>query len=164
LARIADFEGANGLYADLRSGRVPDFSFVAPNQCNDQHGRGNSTPFCNFDPKSDGTQAGLNPALILVGDKAVEKLVSAIHHSPAWKRGHNAIVLLWDENDYSLAPNTNQVITIVDTNYGSGHRRSGRFYTHFSLLRTLEGGFELPCLNHACDASTVAMTDLFGER
>jgi phosphatidylinositol-3-phosphatase len=164
LAQVADFEGGNGLYADLRSGKVPDFSFIAPNQCNDQHGRGNSTPFCNFDPKSDGTQAGLNPALILVGDNTVEKLVSAIHSSPAWKRGHNAIVLLWDENDYSLAPNTNQVITIVDTNYGSGHRRSARFYTHFSLLRTLEGGFELPCLNHACDLNTAAMTDLFGER
>ena len=162
--QIADFEGASGLYADLRSGHVPDFSFIAPNQCNDQHGRGNSTPFCLYDPNDDGTQAGLNPALILVGDQTVKKLVSAIHRSPAWKRGHNAIVVLWDENDYSLAPNTNQVITIVDTNYGSGHRRSARFYTHFSLLRTLEGGFELPCLNHACDAGTAAMSDLFGER
>jgi hypothetical protein len=46
----------------------------------------------------------------------------------------------------------------------SRHRRSARFYAHFSLLRTLEGGFELPCLNHACDAGTAAMTDLFGER
>ena len=113
---------------------------------------------------STGTLAGLNPALILVGDNTVEKLVSAIHSSPAWKRGHNAILVLWDENDYSQAPNTNQVMTIVDTNYGSGHRRSARFYTHFSLLRTLEGGFELPCLNHACDPSTATMTDLFDER
>ncbi|MFY9674093.1 MAG: hypothetical protein WB817_20465 [Terriglobales bacterium] len=32
-----------------------------------------------------------------------------------------------------------------------------------ALLRTLEGGFKLPCLNHACDASTAAMTDLFGQ-
>ncbi len=162
-AQIADFEGAKGLYADLGSGNVPNFSFIAPNQCNDQHGRGNSTPFCNYDPNDDGTQAGLNPALILLGDNAVQKLVSAIHKSPAWARGHNAIVVLWDENDYSLAPNTNQVVTIVDTNYGPHKLQSAQFYTHFSLLRTLEGGFGLPCLNHACDASTAAMTDLFAQ-
>jgi hypothetical protein len=163
-AQVVDFEGSTGLYADLRAGKVPTFSFIAPNQCNDQHGRGNSTPFCAYDPNDDGTQAGLNPALILVGDNTVQKLVSAIHSSPAWARGHNAIVVLWDENDYSLAPNTNQVVTIVDTNYGFHQRPNGRFYTHFSLLRTLEGAFDLPCLNHACDASTAAMSDLFGER
>jgi hypothetical protein len=35
-------------------------------------------------------------------------------------------------------------------------------YTHFSLLKTLEGGFGLTCLNHACDAIVKAMSDLFG--
>jgi phosphatidylinositol-3-phosphatase len=82
-------------------------SFIAPNQCNDQHGRGNAGPFCNYDPVSDGTQAGLNPALIDQGDVTVRRLVTAIHKSPAWRRGNNAIVVLWDENDYSLWPNTN---------------------------------------------------------
>jgi len=51
-----------------------------------------------------GTQAGLNPALMYRGDVAVETLVNAIHKSPAWKEGHNAIILVWDENDYSTAP------------------------------------------------------------
>jgi hypothetical protein len=51
----------------------------------------------------------------------------------------------------------------VDTNYGFHEITSGQFYTHFSLLRSLEGGFGIPCLNHACDASTKAMTDLFDE-
>jgi hypothetical protein len=163
-ARMADFEGSNGLFADLRAGKSPDFSFIAPNQCNDQHGRGNSTPFCLYDPNDDGTQAGLNPALIILGDNTVEKIVSAIHSSQDWRRGQNAIVVVWDENDYSLAPNVNQVVAIVDTNYSSRRVESGRFYTHFSLLRTLEGGFGLPCLNHACDKDTRTMEDLFGER
>lgn len=98
---------------------MPAFSFIAPNQCNEQHGRGNAGPFCNIDPLDDGGQAGLNPALILQGDLTVERLVSAIKSSAAWREGNNAIVVLWDENDYRLKPNTNQVMLIVDTNYGA---------------------------------------------
>jgi len=160
-ANIAGFDGMRGLWSDLGSGRVPHFSFIVPNQCNDQHGRGNSTAFCNFDPVSDGTQAGLNPALIILGDQVVEKTVTAIHGSKAWKEGHNAIVVIWDENDYAVQPIINKVVAIVDTNYGVHNLQSGTFYTHFSLLRTIEGGLKLPCLNHACDATT--MSDLFGD-
>jgi phosphatidylinositol-3-phosphatase len=158
-ARIADF---NALYGDLRSGKVPNYSFIAPNQCNDQHGRGNGGAFCNFDPSDDGTQAGLNPALIFRGDVTVQRLVTAIHNSPAWGRGNNAIVVLWDENDFSLAPNINRVMAIVDTNYRSQRIESARQYTHFSLVKSLESGFGLPCLNHACDADVNVMSDLFG--
>jgi phosphatidylinositol-3-phosphatase len=163
---VVDFDGPNGLYADLRSGQVPAFAFIAPNQCNDQHGRGNAGAFCNYDPVSDGSQAGLNPGLIYRGDVTVQRLVTAIKRSPAWREGCNAIVLLWDENDYSLSPNTNQVLLVVDTNYGVHGKKSGQFYTHFSLLKSLEAGFGLPCLNHACDAGSNVMTDLFrsGER
>ena len=118
LANVAAFEGGNGLYADLASGNVPSYSFIAPNQCNDQHGRGNAGVFCAYDPSSDGSQAGLNPALIIRGDVAVRRLVHAIKASPAWLTGNNAIVVMWDENDYSTSPNTNQVLVIVDTNYG----------------------------------------------
>jgi len=162
LQNSVDFEGTNGLYADLGAGNVPAFSFIAPNQCNDQHGRGNAGPFCNYDPISNGTQAGLNPALIQRGDKAVEKLVTAIKSSPVWKEGNNAIVILWDENDYSQAPNTNQVALIVDTNYSTHQVKSANYYNHFSLLKSLESAFELPCLNHACDKDVKVMTDLFG--
>ena len=152
----------NELYADLGSGNVPTYSFIAPNQCNDQHGRGNAGAFCNFDPISDGSQAGLNPALIYQGDVTVQRLVTAIHNSPAWRQGRNAIVLLWDENDYSLAPNTNQVLLVVDTNRGHHGAQSSRFYTHFSLLKSIESGLGLRCLNHACDRNVHVMSDLFG--
>jgi hypothetical protein len=161
LKNSVGFDGIDGLYADLGSGNVPSFSFIAPNQCNDQHGRGNAGPFCNFDPVSDGSQAGLNPALIIRGDQAVEKLVGAIKGSPAWKEGRNAIIVVWDENDYSIKPNTNQVVLIVDTNYGTHGVKSGTRYNHFSLLKTLEAGFQLPCLNHACDTEVPVMSDLF---
>jgi hypothetical protein len=158
---IVPFDGPQGLYADLRSGRVPSFSFIVPNQCNDQHGRGNAGNTCAFDPQTDGSQSGLNPALIYRGDVTVQQIVQAIWASPAWKVGDNAIVVMWDENDYSLAPNVNTVPVIVYTNYGAHGRQSSTFYTHFSLLKTLEAGFGLPCLNHACDSNVEAMSDLF---
>jgi hypothetical protein len=158
---LASTVGFERLYADLQSGSVPSFSFIAPNQCNDQHGRGNAGPSCDFDPSSTGNQNGLNPALIYRGDQTIRTLIQAIHASPAWASGHNAIVVLWDENDYSGTPNTNQVLLTVETNYGVSGMQSNAYYTHFSLLKTLEGGFGLPCLNHACDANVPVMADLF---
>ncbi len=152
LANVTAFAGKGGLYADLASGNVPNLSFIAPNQCNDQHGRGNVEPFCQFDPNDDGLQDGLNPALIYTGDTTANQIVQAIHKSPIWNTGNNAIVLLWDENDYSVAPTTNKVVFIVETNYGFTGITSNQYYNHFSLLKTLEAGFQLPCLNHACDS------------
>jgi len=163
LKRVRDFDGSGGLFADLGSGEMPTYSFIAPNQCNDQHGRGNAGAFCNFDPSDNGTQASLNPALIYRGDVAVQRLVSAIHRSPVWTKGRNAIVALWDENDYSLSPNTNQVLLIVDTNYGVHGTSSGKRYDHFSLLKSIEAGLNLPCLNHACDENVDVMSDLFSK-
>ena len=161
LKNIVGFAGKRGLFEDLSSGQVPAFSFIVPNQCNDQHGRDNAGPQCDFDPNDNGTQTGLNPALIYLGDLTLRNLVHAIHNSRAWKEGRNAIVVVWDENDYSFVPNANQVLAIVDTNYGPHGRTSDRFYTHFSLLKTLESAFDLPCLNHACDDSVKTMSDLF---
>jgi hypothetical protein len=52
-------------------------------------------------------------------------------------------------------------LSLVDTNYGAHGVMSRQMYTHFSLLKSLEAGFGLPCPNHACDASVSLMTDLF---
>ena len=161
LNNVAAFEGKHGLFADLRSGHVPTYSFIVPNQCHDQHGRSNAGPACEFDPNDNGTQTGLNPGLIYQGDLTIQSVVNAIHSSPVWREGRSAIVVLWDENDYSIAPTTNQVLVIVDTNYGVNRVKSSQFYTHFSLLKSIEAGLRLPCLNHACDANVSVMSDLF---
>ncbi len=162
LDRVVSFEGQHGLYADLKAGHVPDLAFIAPNQCNDQHGRGNGTAFCNFDADDNGTQTGLNPSLILQGDLAVQRIVTAIKASPVWQESRSAIVIVWDENDYSRIT-SNQVVAIVDTNYGDHGRQSAHFYNHYSLTKTLDAAFRLPCLNHACDAGVEVMSDLFQE-
>ena len=182
---IKGFDGPHGLYADLASGKVPSFSFIVPNQCNDQHGR-NSSPlkedadkFCAFDPGVDadngstaGTQEGLNPGLIQQGDVTIQRVVEAIRASRAWDEGRNAIVIVWDENDYSGLPNDthgvfplknqNNVVLTVELNRGEHGVKSGRPYTSFSLLKSIETGLGLPCLNHACDANVEVMSDLFG--
>jgi hypothetical protein len=162
LEQVVSFEGQHGLYADLKAGHVPDLAFIAPNQCEDMHGRGNGTAFCNFDADDNGTQTGLNPTLILQGDLAVQRIVTAIKASPVWAESRSAIVILWDENDYSRIT-SNQVVTIVDTNYGEHRVQSARFYDHYSLTKTLDAAFKLPCLNHACDAGVEVMADLFQE-
>jgi hypothetical protein len=106
----------------------------------------------------------MNPALAIRGDQTVQKLVGAIKASRVWKEGHNAIIVMWDESDFSVKPNTNQVMLIVDTNYGKHGLQSNARYNHFSVLKTLEAGFELPCLNHACDKDVAVMSDLFARR
>ena len=109
----------------------------------------------------------------------MRRLVTAIEESSVWREGGNsAIVIVYDENDYSgsatpLAPNTkypvpnqNLVVLTVETNGKFGKSRGGAqsktFYTSYSLLRSMEAGFRLPCLNHACDKGVNVMTDLFG--
>jgi phospholipase C len=147
---LSNSVGFERLYADLKSGEVPNYSFIVPDQCHDQHGRGSTEvgPYCSTDSLS-----------IQAGDVTVQNLVGAIHASDAWKHGRNAIVVVWDENDYSSLPN--QVATIVETNYGVSKTTSNVKYNHFSLLKTIEAGFGLSYLNHAADENVPLMSDLF---
>jgi hypothetical protein len=148
LGNIVGFDGTHGLFADLRAGSMPSLAFIAPNQCHDMHGLGNAGAFCATDAPT-----------IQMGDATVETLVTAIKSSASWKEGNNVIILMWDENDFSNSPNL--VGMIVDTNYGVHGVKSAQPYNHHSLLRTLEAGFGLRCLNHACDSNVQVMGDVF---
>jgi hypothetical protein len=155
LEQVKDFDGLDGLWADLQTGNAPNFSLIVPNQCHDMHGFvSGGTPICSA---ATSAEAGL---LILQGDAQVAKIVSGIESSPAWAKGRNAIIVTWDENDYSNA--ANRVVMLVETNYAANGRADATFYDHFSLLRTLEAGFGLPCLNHACDHTSKVMNKMFG--
>jgi len=171
---VVPFDGPRGLFADLATGNLPSFSYIVPNQCDDQHGKGGESAYCAGDPGSNGLQAGLNPGLIQQGDVTIQRLVEAIHASPVWNQGKSAIVIVWDENDYSgitspLPPNTlfpsqnqNRVVLTVETNYSRPGVQSQTYYNSFSLLKSMEAAFGLPCLNHACDPKVGVMSDLFG--
>lgn len=146
-AQVVDWDGVGGLYEDLATGNVPNLSFIVPNKCHDIHTVGGQANTC----------AETQPD-IRISDAVVQRVVTAIKQSPVWNRGHNAIVIVFDENDYSNSPN--QVAFIVDKNYGRAGEQSATPYDHFDLLKTLEAGFGLPCLNNACD-STAKLIDLF---
>ena len=172
---VVPFDGPSGLYGDLAIGNLPSFSYILPNQCNDRHGKGGESAYCTGDPGSNGLLPGLNPGLIQQGDVTIERPVEAIHASPVWSQGKSAIVIVWDENDYSwintaLPPNTqfptqyqNRVVLTVETNYAKNGIQSQNDYTSFSLLKSMEAAFGLPCLNHACDPGVTVMSDLFGD-
>jgi hypothetical protein len=179
---LADVVGFGILAEDLATGNVPTLSFIVPNQCDDQHGRGNGDAFCAFDYGLNdsgftyGTQVGLNPGLIQQGDTMIARLVNGIHMSPAWRDGHNAIVIVWDENDYSgstnpnimgLFPSQNQNRVVLTVESNAKHHKaiqSGTYYNSFSLLKSIEEGLGLPCLNHACDHDVKVMSDLFDDK
>jgi phosphatidylinositol-3-phosphatase len=156
--QVQDFDGANGLWADLQSPeKAPNFSLIVPNQCHDMHGF-----VSGGKPNCSSKTAAENDFLIQEGDAALAKLVAGIKASPVWKAGRNAIVVVWDENNYENA--ANRVIFFTETNYTANGNVSATPYDHYSLLRTLEAGFGLPCLNHACDKTSLVMDDLFGFR
>jgi hypothetical protein len=149
LNQVVDWDGKGGLYENLATGQVPNLSFIVPNKCHDIHTVGGQSNTCSEqDPD------------IRLSDAVVEKVVTAIKASPAWAKGTNAIVIPFDENDYSNNPNV--VPFIVDKNYGKAGVTSTTVYDHFSLLKTMEAGFGLPCLNHACD-STSKLIDLLAK-
>jgi phosphatidylinositol-3-phosphatase len=159
LHQVEDFDGPNGLWADLRS-NVPNLAVIVPNQCHDMHGNvKGGTPICTGGDGQMSPEAGF---LMLQGDAEVAKLVNGIKASQSWRHGRNAIVLVWDENDFTNQ--ANKVVMLVETNYASNGHVSDQPYDHFSLLRTLEAGFGLPCLNHACDATSKVMNDIFGAK
>jgi phosphatidylinositol-3-phosphatase len=148
-AQIVDWSGAGGLYQDLATGAVPNLSFIVPNKCHDIHTVGGQSNTCS-DQQPD----------IQLSDAVIKQVVTAIKTSPVWSQGNNAIVIVFDENDYSN--NENRVPFIVDKNYGTPGVQSTVRYDHFSLLKTLEAGFGLPCLNNACDNSA-QLIDLFNQ-
>jgi phospholipase C len=147
----------NQLALDLMTRRLPNYSLVVPDQCNDMHGTGGCS-----DPAS----------LIQAGDAYVGTTVSEIMASPLWRHGNNAIAVTWDEDDFSDSgqagtgccgadPGGGHVATIVITNHGPRHLTDSTAYNHYSLLRTLEDAFGLTHLAHAGDAVVPPMSRLF---
>jgi phosphatidylinositol-3-phosphatase len=150
------------LGTDLATGRLPNFSYVVPDQCHDMHGIG---------------ACGDENELIATGDQYVGQLVTMIQHSGVWEQGRNAIVITWDEDDFSDQGQAGtgccgsdvgggHVVTIVITNHSQHHVVDNTPSNHYSLLLSMEQAFGLPCIANACDSAdgVVPMTPLFDPR
>ena len=167
------------LFSDLGSGKVPAFSYIVPDQCRDMHGIGNPLAPCGgaFDNDDNDVKRG---------DDETGWLVNGIMGSQAWKRGRNAIFIVFDEGNGPLtcaynpdsgmdtAPSSllpgadcyaptnfnDKVVLIAITNYGVRGVQDPRFQSHYSLLKTIEAAFGLSYVGHAADATTNTLAPL----
>ena len=155
------------LTADLQSGKLPNYSHIVPNQCNDMHGL---------------AECFNSDQLIQTGDAVAGKLVDQIMHSSPWAAPqNNAIIVTFDEDNNppdkpvpqgccGFEPQSaanfggGHIATIVITNHGPKGIVDSTPYNHYSLLRTTEAAFGITeYLNEAAkaDQGVKSMTPLF---
>lgn len=170
-ARMANIVDFSEFSSDLAGGRVADYSWISPDQCSDMHGRGGpSTDPCNF-----GDVAGL----IFAGDTFVMNAVNAIMNSSAWN-GNSVIFIAWDESDFTgsgfngfgddsgccdAVPGQGggHVVAIAISHSDHSARTSDTAFNHYSILATIQEGWQLGCLGFTCDTANVQpMADLVG--
>ena len=164
-ARMANIVDFSQFSTDLANNKVPDYSWISPDQCTDMHGRGGpSTDPCNF---------GNVQGLIATGDAFLSSTVNEIMNSSAWN-GNSIIFITWDESGFPFVDTSG----CCDANPGGGHvvmltishsdhsaRTSSVAYNHYSMLSTIEGGWQLGCLAFTCDTANVPqMSDLVGSQ
>ncbi len=126
---------------DLSHHRVPNYSFIVPDTCNDAHDRGAS-------------------CALPTADAWLIRNVPAILASPEY-RHHGALIVTFDESEGTDSRGCcgnavggrifTSVLSPFVTHPGT---HSSVPYNHYSVLRSIEDAFGLGCLGHACDAST----------
>src|SRR3984893_1104914 len=167
------------LFGDVGSGHAPAFSYIVPDQCRDMHGLGNVLAPC-------GGVNNTDPNDVKRGDDETFWIVNAITGSKSWSKGRNALFVVFDEGNgpstCNYNPDTNtdvvpgslrpgpdcyapknfndKVVLIAITNYGIRGVVDNRFYSHYSLLKTIEAAFDLPFIGHANDDSTKTLAPL----
>jgi YVTN family beta-propeller protein len=127
------------LATDLRkTSATPNFAWVSPDDCSDMEGCG-----------------------IRAGDDFLRAELSQIMRSPAWTRQRSLAIVTFDEDATDHQHPAQRVATIV---LGSRGVRQGYVsrvrYTHYSLLRTVEGALGLGTLT-ANDFFAQPINDIF---
>jgi YVTN family beta-propeller protein len=125
--------------SDLHSAAsTPTFTWVGINDCDDMEGCG-----------------------IRAGDRFLANQLGPIMRSPAWRRQRSLAIITFDEDAYDHERPAQRVPTLV---LGSGGVRrgyvSGVRYTHYSLLRTIEGALRLRTLTRN-DRYAQPLNDIF---
>jgi hypothetical protein len=160
----------------LRTGDVPNFVWISPDQCHDMHGTDPASAALVGFPKCGYPDSGLDHGAIQLGDRFLRQTVGMITSSRVWKTSNSSIIISWDENDYSGFKGTptsphgrNGVILggghvplIVLNSRGGGHRTVSTFANHYNLLATIEHEWHLGCLGATCGmGSSQLLTPLF---
>ena len=111
-----------------------DYQFIVPNLCNQMH-----------------------DCTVAVGDAFLKQFVGDLIGSPSWSKD-DVLFLTWDEGRHS--PQNSVPLVVVSDRVKSGYV-SARPYTHYSLLRTIQAAWQLPCLHESCSASP--FSDFFSQ-
>jgi phospholipase C len=172
-ARVAKIVDFSQFATDLANNNVPDYTWISPDQCHDMHGR-SATP-------SDPCDFSQVQSLIATGDAFLQNTVSAIMNSRAWT-GNSVIFITWDESDFTNSGpfgfgdtsgccdspaglGGGHVLTLTISHSDHAPRSSSVAYNHYSMLSTIEGGWNLGCLAFTCDTANVQpMSDLVGPK
>ncbi len=135
----AHLQPAEAMPGDLASASTtPNFTWVSPDDCADMEGCG-----------------------IRAGDDFLATELGAIMRSPAWRTQRSLAIITFDEDGYDFEHPAQRVATLL---IGSAGVRQGYVsparYTHYSLLRTIEGALGLGTLT-ANDRYAQAVNDAF---
>lgn len=168
------------LFSDIADGHAPALSFIVPDECRDMHGLSSVLAPCGGVNNTDAND-------VKRGDDETFWLVNAITGSRTWHKGRNALFVVFDEGNGPLtcgynpdtktdlaSPNSllpgadcydpknfhDKVLLIAITNYGVRGVVDEHFYSHYSLLKTIEAAFGLPFIGHAKDAGTRTLAPL----
>jgi hypothetical protein len=121
------------LHDDLSAGRLPAFSFVTPNACNDMHG----APAC---PNGH----------IAAGDRWLKAWMPRILAGADYQAGRLVVIITWDEG--SITSNHIPTLVLSPTTRGIVTRQP---HDHCSTLRTMQDILRLAPLGCARSARTM---------
>jgi phosphatidylinositol-3-phosphatase len=125
-ARLARIVPLTALRADVRAGRLPDFSFVVPNMCNSMHDCSVRT--------GDAWLRGVLPSLLTLPNTAV--------------------FVVFDEGLTNVRGGGHVAALVLGTAVRTGSRFTA-VTSHYGLLRTIEQAWGLPFLGRSARATPI---------
>lgn len=152
---------------DLANNNVPNFVWISPDQCNDMHSISAAGAAIIGNPDCVAPASGLDHTVIQEGDDFVQATVSEIEASSAWSQ-NSAIVLVWDENDYTghagcchsptgvngaVLGGDSAPLIVVTSKHSHHIVDDSTPLNHYSLLAAIEKVWDLGCLAQACGFS-----------
>ncbi|MDA4123441.1 MAG: hypothetical protein OK456_09710 [Thaumarchaeota archaeon] len=121
-------------WTDLQASNLPNYSIITPNICDDAH----SCP-------------------LSTGDAWLSTVIPRIVNSSSF--ASTAVFVVYDEGSGSAPNTTSQVTCILVSPFAKDGFVSSAYYTHYSLLATVEAIFGLGSLGRN-DANATVMSDM----
>jgi Phosphoesterase family len=146
------------LWNDISADALPNFAWIAPDDCRDMHWMNGPCETVTGQTKAN---------RIAIGDAYIGQIVTAIAATPSYQAGQTLVVVTWDESNegstqvkgnwgidcsnaavYAANTATCQVVTLlVSARIPAGS--TNVFYSHYSLTSAFESNFGLPLLGAA---------------